>query len=145
MAVGTTGAIRDVPSQAGIFGQGATYPLAFDAAGRLKLSAGPVLVDQALQSIAQTQPGERPMQPDYGAGVLNFEPLDEDRVRLAFDENIREHEPRVAAAEFSARMGTTFSDGQITIKYVARGEANARTLTAGFFAGPQLTNADGST
>ena len=136
--------IQSIPSQAGIFGQGVTYPLAFDSSGRLKLSAGPVLVDQALASIAQTQPGERPMEPDYGAAILNFEPIDEDRVRMAFDENIREHEPRVAVAQFSVVPGAAFSDALVTIRYVAAGEATARTLTAGLFAGPALTNADGS-
>ena len=144
MAVGTPGAIRAIPAQAGIFGQGVTYPLAFDAAGRLKLSAGPTLVQEQLLSLMQTYPGERPMEPDYGAAVGNFEPVDMQRAIDFIAQGISEHVPAVKDFRITSRLGNVPDATEITIRYVLVGDATPRTLTAPIFVGPALTNADGS-
>jgi phage baseplate assembly protein W len=138
---GTPGAIKAVPVQAGHFGQGVKYPLAIDAAGRLALSAGPVAVADALSSIVQTQSGERAMQPDYGAGISLFDPIDPDRTRFALLQTIADHEPRIQTADVVVTQGQAASDSEATITYVLTTEANTRTLTVPFFVGPATTAA----
>lgn len=138
--VGTVGAIQAVPATAGVFGQGVTYPLAFDAKGRLALSWGVDLVTQSILSIAQTQKGERPMLPDYGAATI-FEPVDADRLKINLEQNIANHEPRARDVEVTTRTGTG-GDMPTEIKFKTAGDASQKSLTVPLFNGPARTGAD---
>lgn len=138
--VGTVGAIPEPPPTAGQFGQGVKYPVDFDSNGRLKLSFGATSVEEALISIMRTYPGERVMQPDYGAGVMLFEPYDTSRIVLAIRESIEAHEPRVTQADVSVSQGQQVGEVFVTIIYSVAGDANPRTLTQGFFNGPATTS-----
>jgi phage baseplate assembly protein W len=133
-----------VPAGAGFFGQGVSYPLAITTAGRLKTSSGLQSVADAMSSIVQTAPGERPMQMDYGAATAIFEPLDTQRQAAAIERNVAFHEPRVTLGDISIEMGQTASDTTITVVYTPIGDANPQTLTAPFFVGPPTTSAAGT-
>lgn len=140
--LGTARALPAVPDTAGPFGQGITYPPTFTTAGRLQLSSGVTLVDQALLSICQTTPGERCMQPDYGIASLLFEPVrDLDRTRVELQDNIADHEPRIDGATVGVAVVDASQNAvEIAITYQPAGEANARTLTAPFYSGPAATS-----
>ncbi len=137
--VGTPGALPAVPATAGFLGQGVKYPPEADAAGRLRLSSGLDSVEEALKSIFATYPGERVMQPDYGAGVALFEPFDASLMALAVRESIDDHEPRVASIELTASQTQAPGEVIISAEYQLATEATSRTLTYAYFKGPEKT------
>lgn len=138
MSVGTPGAIRQPPAGTGAFGQGVSYPLAYDPnTGRLALSSGTKCATEALQSIFQTQPGERPMQPDYGAASVLFEPVDMDRLLIRVREVIADHEARVDSIDsVTSSVGPTSGEAIITVTCTLIGDATPRVLTFPYFTGP---------
>src|SRR6476469_7012805 len=87
-----------------LLGSGLAFPLAVDHRGAVALARGEDDVDQALQIILGTAPGERPMRPEFGCAVhdLVFEAIDaatvgrmETAIRAALDR----WEPRVAVTD----------------------------------------------
>ena len=57
---------------ADILGSGIAFPLQVDRRGALALASDETDVDQAIQLILGTAPGERPMRPEFGCGVHDF-------------------------------------------------------------------------
>ena len=58
--------------EARIFGQGFNFPPRLGPDGRVALSAGPENIRQALHVILLTEPGERILLPEFGAGLGKF-------------------------------------------------------------------------
>lgn len=58
--------------EARIFGQGFNFPPRLGPDGRVALSAGPENIRQALHVILLTEPGERILLPEFGAGLGRF-------------------------------------------------------------------------
>jgi phage baseplate assembly protein W len=50
-------------------GTGWTFPVKPDTTGRLTYSSGEDLIQQSVQLILETAPGERVMRPDFGCGI----------------------------------------------------------------------------
>lgn len=130
--------IQAPPASAGVLGQGIKYPPQFDSKGRLALSWGSDLVDQAILSLCQTQPGERVMQPDYGASSETFEPIGLDRMKIQLEKSIADHEPRAKDVRVDVSLDP---DGipVARVSYSVDGEATERTLTTPIFTGPAAT------
>lgn len=135
MSVGTPGAIRVPPPDAGPLGQGISYPLSLDNRGRLNLAWGAQLVEQSLQAIWETAPGERVMLPKFGAAVGEFEPIDLFRLVQRFKQNVTEYEPRVDKCDVDVKPGPDTNQAFAIVSYVLKGEANERTLTFPYFTG----------
>src|SRR3954465_11745981 len=83
-----------------IIGSGLSFPLAVDRRGAIALARDEQDIDQAIQLILGTAPGERPMRPEFGCGVHDFvfDSIDatpggrmEDAIREALDR----WEPRI--------------------------------------------------
>ena len=55
-----------------IIGSGLAFPLAVDRRGGIALARDEQDIDQAIQLILGTAPGERPMRPEFGCGVHDF-------------------------------------------------------------------------
>jgi uncharacterized protein len=55
-----------------ILGSGIAFPLQVDRRGGMALAHDETDVDQAIQLILSTAPGERPMRPEFGCGVHDF-------------------------------------------------------------------------
>jgi phage baseplate assembly protein W len=55
-----------------ILGSGIAFPLQVDRRGGIALARDETDVDQAIQLILGTAPGERPMRPEFGCGVHDF-------------------------------------------------------------------------
>jgi phage baseplate assembly protein W len=135
--VGTPGAIQTPPSTSGFLGQGVKYPLTLTNTGRLDLSNGQTSVEEALQAILETSPGERPMLPNFGSKTGEFEPVDLQRMIAKFKKDVADYEPRVESiANIDSVYGPGVGETTISIYYVVVGEANERILTYNLFVGP---------
>ena len=55
-----------------LLGSGLSFPLTVDRRGGIALASGETDVDQAIEIILSTAPGERPMRPEFGCGVHDF-------------------------------------------------------------------------
>ncbi len=126
-----------------LLGSGLSFPLTVDRRGGIALATGEQDVDQAIEIILSTAPGERPMRPEFGCGVHDFvfDTIDastvgrlETEVRSALDR----WEPRISVEEVEfdlSRMG----DGQllINIGYRLRATNHKRNLVYPFYVIPE--------
>ena len=55
-----------------IIGSGLAFPLQVDRRGGIALARDETDIEQALELILGTAPGERPMRPEFGCGVHDF-------------------------------------------------------------------------
>ncbi len=131
-----------------LLGSGLSFPLTVDRRGGIALATGEQDVDQAIEIILSTAPGERPMRPEFGCGVHDFvfDTIDaatvgrlETEVRSALDR----WEPRISVEEVDfdlSRMG----DGQllINIGYRLRATNNKRNLVYPFYVIPEEEEAE---
>jgi phage baseplate assembly protein W len=136
--VGTPGAIRQPPPQAGNFGQGAAYPLTYTTTGSLRLSYGRQSVEDSLRSILETVPGERAMLPDYGAAVGVFEPIDIQRMIAKFQLDVSAYEPRIDTVDITTDYGPGQGEVTMNISYTLKDEAGEHLLTYNLFIGPSF-------
>ncbi|HEX7527201.1 MAG TPA: GPW/gp25 family protein [Gaiellaceae bacterium] len=87
-------------------GVGWAFPVTADASGEAALAAHEEDVRQAIQIILGTDPGERVMRPDFGAGLkaLVFEPIGASTaalVRHRVEEALVRWEPRIDVLDVS--------------------------------------------
>ena len=125
-----------------MLGSGLAFPLRTDHRGAVALARGEEDIDQALEIILGTAPGERPMRPEFGCEVHDFvfDTIDaamvgrmETAIRAALDR----WEPRIeiVAIDFdlsdvdAGRLG-------ITIGYRIRATNQLRNLVYPFYVIP---------
>ena len=122
-----------------IIGSGLAFPLQVDRRGGLALARDETDIDQAIQLILSTAPGERPMRPEFGCGVHDFvfDTIDattvaqmEGEVRDALDH----WEPRieVLAVDFDL-SGVDRGELLINIGYRMRSTNHLRNLVYPFY------------
>lgn len=131
-----------------ILGRGWAFPIAFDESGEAKLVPDFDDVDQSIQVILGTAPGERLMRPDFGAGLnrLVFEPMTTttlELVKTRVTEALLRWEPRitvqevvVASASSAGSLGANSSRSGlllITIRYLIRASNTERSLVYPFY------------
>ena len=122
-----------------IIGSGLAFPLQVDRRGGIALARDETDIEQAIELILSTAPGERPMRPEFGCGVHDFvfDTIDattvaqmEGTVRDALDH----WEPRieVIAVEFDL---TAVDRGEllINIGYRLRSTNHLRNLVYPFY------------
>ena len=65
-------------------GRGWAFPVATDATGAIAVAAYEADIEQSIRIILGTEPGERVMRPDFGAGLrgLVFEPMNTTTIAL---------------------------------------------------------------
>jgi phage baseplate assembly protein W len=125
-----------------ILGSGIAFPLQVDRRGGIALAHDETDVDQAIQLILGTAPGERPMRPEFGCGVHDFvfDTIDagtvarmETEIRSALDR----WEPRieVQAVEFDL-AGVDRGELAIQIAYRLRHNNHMRNLVYPFYVIP---------
>ena len=56
----------------GFLGSGLAFPLQVDRRGGIALARDETDIEQAIELILGTAPGERPMRPEFGCGVHDF-------------------------------------------------------------------------
>jgi Bacteriophage baseplate protein W len=125
-----------------LLGTGLSFPLAVDRRGGIALATGETDVDQAIEIILSTAPGERPMRPEFGCGVHDFvfDTIDastvgrlETEIRRALDR----WEPRIVIEEVEFDL-SEMGDGRllINIGYRLRATNHKRNLVYPFYVIP---------
>ena len=122
-----------------LLGTGLSFPLSVDRRGGIALATGETDVDQAIEIILSTAPGERPMRPEFGCGVHDFvfDTIDaatvgrlETEIRRALDR----WEPRIVLEEVDFDL-SEMGDGRllINIGYRLRATNHLRNLVYPFY------------
>jgi phage baseplate assembly protein W len=125
-----------------LLGTGLSFPLSVDRRGGIALASGETDVDQAIEIILSTAPGERPMRPEFGCGVHDFvfDTIDaatvgrlETEIRRALDR----WEPRIVLDEVDFDL-SEMGEGRllITIGYRLRATNHKRNLVYPFYVIP---------
>jgi phage baseplate assembly protein W len=125
-----------------ILGSGVAFPLQVDRRGGIALAHDLTDVDQAIQLILGTAPGERPMRPEFGCGVHDFvfDTIDagtvarmETEIRSALDR----WEPRVEVQSIEFDLGgVDRGELLIQIDYRLRHNNHLRNLVYPFYVIP---------
>src|SRR3954467_12700392 len=93
-----------------ILGSGIAFPLQVDRRGGVALARDETDVDQAIQLILATAPGERPMRPEFGCGVHDFvfDTIDAGtvgRMEIAIRDALDHWEPRIEVLDVAFDLG----------------------------------------
>ena len=125
-----------------IIGSGLAFPLQVDRRGGIALARDETDVEQAIELILATAPGERPMRPEFGCGVHDFvfDTIDANTVgkmELAIRDALDRWEPRVVVETVEFNLDEV-ADGRliIDIGYRVRVTNTMRNLVYPFYVIP---------
>ena len=125
-----------------IIGSGLAFPLQVDRRGGIALARDETDIEQAIELILATAPGERPMRPEFGCGVHDFvfDSIDAGtvgKIELAIRDALDRWEPRVVvqAIEFDL-SGVGEGRLMIDIGYRVRATNTMRNLVYPFYVIP---------
>jgi phage baseplate assembly protein W len=125
-----------------IIGSGLAFPLQVDRRGGIALARDEQDIDQAIELILGTAPGERPMRPEFGCGVHDFvfDSIDANtvgRMEEAIREALDRWEPRVQVLTVGFDLGQA-DNGLLTIDigYRVRATNTERNLVYPFYVIP---------
>ena len=125
-----------------IIGSGLAFPLQVDRRGGIALARDETDIEQAIELILATAPGERPMRPEFGCGVHDFvfDTIDAStigKMELAIRDALDRWEPRVIVetVEFDL-SGVDEGRLMIDIGYRVRVTNTMRNLVYPFYVIP---------
>lgn len=125
-----------------IIGSGLAFPLQVDRRGGIALARDETDIEQAIELILGTAPGERPMRPEFGCGVHDFvfDSIDANTVgkmELAIRDALDRWEPRVFVETVEFNLDEV-ADGRliIDIGYRVRVTNTMRNLVYPFYVIP---------
>jgi phage baseplate assembly protein W len=125
-----------------IIGSGLAFPLQVDRRGGIALARDEMDIEQAIELILATAPGERPMRPEFGCGVHDFvfDSIDATtvgRMELAIRDALDRWEPRVFVETVEFNLDEV-ADGRliIDIGYRVRVTNTMRNLVYPFYVIP---------
>ena len=125
-----------------IIGSGLAFPLQVDRRGGIALARDETDIEQAIELILGTAPGERPMRPEFGCGVHDFvfDSIDATTVgkmELAIRDALDRWEPRVVVESVEFNLDEV-ADGRliIDIGYRVRVTNTMRNLVYPFYVIP---------
>lgn len=126
-----------------ILGTGIAFPLRPDRRGDLALAHGEQDVEQAIEIILGTAPGERPMRPEFGCGVHDFvfDRIDADtlgRIEHAVRTALDRWEPRIEVVDVVFGLERA-ERGELVIevRYALRATSDVRNLVFPFYVIPE--------
>jgi uncharacterized protein len=125
-----------------IIGSGLAFPLQVDRRGGIALARDETDVEQAIELILATAPGERPMRPEFGCGVHDFvfdsiDATTAGKMELAIRDALDRWEPRVVVETVEFNLDEV-ADGRliIDIGYRVRVTNTMRNLVYPFYVIP---------
>ena len=125
-----------------IIGSGLAFPLQVDRRGGIALARDETDIEQAIELILGTAPGERPMRPEFGCGVHDFvfdsvDATTVGRMELAIRDALDRWEPRVFVESVEFNLDEV-ADGRliIDIGYRVRVTNTMRNLVYPFYVIP---------
>jgi phage baseplate assembly protein W len=125
-----------------IIGSGLAFPLQVDRRGGIALARDETDIEQAIELILATAPGERPMRPEFGCGVHDFvfDSIDAGTVgkmELAIRDALDRWEPRVVVQTIEFDLsGVGEGRLMIDIGYRVRATNTMRNLVYPFYVIP---------
>jgi len=120
-------------------GRGWAFPVAAGSDGEAATVAAAEDVRQAIRLIIETEPGERVMRPDFGAGLrsLIFEPSSTETatlVRHRVQRGLATWEPRIDVVEVTVALADPAAGRlDVTIEYVIRATNTFYNLVYPFY------------
>jgi phage baseplate assembly protein W len=123
-------------------GSGWSYPLGVRRNGAITTASGIDKLEQAMQIILTTYPGERPMRPEFACRLRDFVfdgVTDENSGAISNEVRraLRQWEPRVAVQEVEVTpVNEEFGKFLIEIVYVVRATNEERNLVFPFYTIP---------
>ena len=120
-------------------GVGWAFPFGLAADGTAATARHEEDIDQAIRIILGTNPGERVMRPDFGAGLEDFlfEPIAAgtlERIRRRVEEALVDFEPRIDVLRVEARPGgAPVNRVDIAIEYRVRSTNTLHNLVYPFY------------
>ena len=128
---------------ADILGSGIAFPLQVDRRGGIALASDETDIDQAIQLILGTAPGERPMRPEFGCGVHDFvfdtiDAATAGRLETEVRRALERWEPRIDVEDIDFDLSGV-DEGRllISIAYRVRSTNNQRNLVYPFYVIPE--------
>ena len=125
-----------------IIGSGLAFPLQVDRRGGIALARDETDIEQAIELILSTAPGERPMRPEFGCGVHDFvfDSIDASTVgsmELAIRDALDHWEPRIVVETVEFDLSAV-DEGRlmIDIGYRVRATNTLRNLVYPFYVIP---------
>ena len=125
-----------------IIGSGLAFPLQVDRRGQIALAKDEQDIEQAIQLILGTAPGERPMRPEFGCGVHDFvfDSIDANTIgsmEQAIRDALVRWEPRIEVQRVNFDSSDAMS-GLLTIDilYMVRATNPSRNLVYPFYVIP---------
>ena len=123
-------------------GAGWNFPVDLDATGSVALATGSRDIEQAIQLILCTSPGERPMRPEFGCRIHeHLFSLTNEATAAAIANDVRaaleQWEPRIDVV--NVRVGfsqTEFGTFYVDVHYRIRGDNDDRNLVFPFYVIP---------
>jgi hypothetical protein len=126
-----------------IIGTGVSFPLRVDRLGGMAVSSGNNDVQEAIDIILGTAPGERPMRPEFGCGIHNyiFDSIDAytlGKVQYEIRSALDRWEPRIEVVDLTPDL-SRIDEGVLTIDitYSLVATNDIRNLVYPFYLIPQ--------
>jgi phage baseplate assembly protein W len=128
----------DMSEDKAFLGIGWSFPVTFNAAGEIASSAYEEDIREAIRIILGTNPGERVMRPDFGAGLqaLAFEPINTTTLALAkhrVEEALILWEPRIDNIAVQVSAEPEVGKLMINIRYRVRATNTFYNLVYPFY------------
>jgi phage baseplate assembly protein W len=125
-----------------ILGSGLAFPLHVDHRGAIALVSGHEDIDQAINLILSTAPGERPMRPEFGCEIHEyiFDTLDAatiSKMEAAVREALARWEPRIEVQQVEFDLADVdLGRLAFTVRYSVRATNHRRNLVYPFYVIP---------
>ncbi|NJQ07729.1 GPW/gp25 family protein [Streptomyces lonarensis] len=122
-------------------GSGWAFPMRLSPTGGIALVSGEREIEEAIQLVLATAPGERPMRPEFGCAIhdLVFAPVNEQtagRIQHEVHLSLDRWEPRIKVHEVTVTAGEAANVLHIDVRYAIRGTNNPRSLVFPFYVIP---------
>lgn len=119
-------------------GEGIAFPLRLTVQGSVQLSQNDRNIEESIQIILRTQPGERVYRPDFGCRLadLTFAPMNTQTllmVRLYIQEALEKWEPRIVIDEIRTDPDPMRGRVDVNIIYHPRESHDRRSLVFPFY------------
>jgi phage baseplate assembly protein W len=120
-------------------GRGFNFPVKLDRNGGLAMSAFEENIEQAIEIVIGTAPGERQMRPDFGCRIhdLLFSPANMTtctQASMYVKESLVMHEPRIKHIEVRAEVDPNADNKLLlSINYTVRASNNHQNMVYPFY------------
>ena len=124
-------------------GAGWAFPIRTDSAGGIALVSGVREIEESMELILRTAPGERPMRPDFGCRIHDeifaaVRPATIGRIAQDVREALARWEPRIGVTEVTISVDPNEASLlYIDISYTIRSTNDRRNLVFPYYTIPQ--------